>query len=71
MDKEKLIRDFVEGFDDQTELHAVYKEKMKEILTSFFCYLLIELRDKDIEVPSIMKLIHHFVEDHFHLEKST
>jgi hypothetical protein len=35
MDKEKIVRDLVNTFNDRDELHIAYKAKLKKILINF------------------------------------
>lgn len=67
MDREKLVRDLINTFNDRNELHIAYKEKMKGIiLHAFQCF------SEDIENGDLMPLeewIDNFVEERFKVQK--
>ncbi len=66
-DKEKLVKDLVNTFNDRDELHIVYKEKMKGILESFI-YDLGEEEGIDSE-KELKQFISDWVELRFRPEK--
>jgi len=63
MDKEKLVRDLVNTFNDRDQLHVAYKEKMKSIFFYFSEALASEVETK--EDFDLMKFIDSFVEERF------
>jgi hypothetical protein len=63
MDKEKLVRDLVDTFNDHDQLHVAYKEKMKSIFFYFSEVLASEVETK--EDFDLMKFIDSFVEERF------
>ncbi len=66
MDKEKLVRDLVNTFNDRDELHIAYKKIIKEILRLFSIELVhIQLDGK----LTLQEFINEFVEERFRPEK--
>lgn len=70
MDKEKLVRDLVNTFEDRDILHFMYKKKMREILSIFIGeFLGIFLKNQKIENDDfeiyLEKWIDDFVEERF------
>ena len=62
--KEKLVRDLVNTFNDGDELHKAYKKKMTDILFQCFEYYADWLK-KDGPMPELKDIIDQFVEIHF------
>jgi len=65
--KEKIVRDLVNTFNDRDELHVAYKEKMKDILLHCICEFmefLDESAKNEIEID-LDKWINNFVEERF------
>jgi len=65
-DKEKLVRDLVNTFNDRDELHVAYKQKMKDIIAetiSEFIVFLAESQPDDDQM--IADWIDNFVEERF------
>ena len=65
-EREKLVRDLVNTFNDRNELHIAYKVKMKEIIKNvlyeFGSYC---SENPDIEPSDIEEWINNFVEERF------
>jgi len=62
LNKEKIVRDLVNTFNDRDEFHEAYKDRMKEIL-KYFTYCLREYLKE--EVVDIHEFIDKFVEERF------
>ena len=66
MDKEQIVRDLVNTFNDRDELHVAYKIKMKEIITlatiEFINFIKINPNAEDAD---IFEWINNFVEEKF------
>ena len=60
-EREKLVRDLVNTFNDRNELHIAYKVKMKEIIKN----VLYEFGSYCSENPDIEEWINNFVEERF------
>ena len=61
--REKLVRDLVNTFNDREELHCAYKKKMEEIIFVAIHKFLTKLEeDGDSELS---EWIHEFVEETF------
>lgn len=64
--KEKLVRDLVNTFNDRDELHAAYKERMKDILLIFALKLSTYAMERENDSHLDMEeFVHNFVETHF------
>jgi hypothetical protein len=62
MNKEKLVRDLVNTFNDRDELHMAYKEKVKQILHNFVEALSGPLQEEEFDMNAF---IEEFVESRF------
>ena len=68
MDKEKLVRDLVNTFDDRDSLHKAYKERMKNIIEYAiydFMHFLMKINENEIEKSSMKEWIDDWVEKNF------
>ncbi len=63
MDKEKIVRDLMNTFNDRDQLHEAYKQRMKSIFFYFAEMLAKEIEDK--EDFDLIKFIDSFVEERF------
>lgn len=63
-EKEKLVRDLVNTYNDRDELHIAYKERMKSIFFAFF-----EFMSEKNENLSLEEWIDSFVEERFKPEE--
>ncbi len=63
--KEKIVRDLVNTFNDRDELHKAYKEKMKHIFADFVSAYLECRTDKDCSKISLEDFIDAYVETRF------
>lgn len=71
-DKEKLVRDLVNTFNDRDEIHMAYKSKMKGIFLDFFCCIISNFdntNDEDITPGMLVSFIDSYVEERFRPEK--
>jgi hypothetical protein len=66
-EKEKLVKDLVNTFNDRDVLHAAYKEKMKHIITYAIIEFVNMINEKEEEITDecIAKFINNFVEEKF------
>lgn len=65
-DKEKLLKDLVNRFNDRDELHNSYKEKMKSILYNFADAIILAMSEDEITTElSIWEFVEKFVEERF------
>jgi len=63
--KEKIVRDLVNTFNDRDELHEAYKLRMKEIFANFIgCYLGYR-SSEDCRKKSLKEFIDWYVETNF------
>lgn len=69
MDKEKLVRNLVNTFNDRDELHEAYKSKMKQIFIDFYCTLEYFYETDASPSQEILKFIDNYVEERFRPEK--
>ena len=68
MDKEKIVRDLVNTFNDRDQLHAAYKKRMKGIFFDFFCCITENFEDQpeeNINIQMIKSFINQYVEQRF------
>ena len=68
-DKEKLVRDLVDTYEDGNERHQAYKKMMKNIITiaigDFFDFLDEHQDNLDLSQEQLNKWVSNFVEDRF------
>lgn len=63
--KEKIVKDLVNTFNDRDELHKAYKERMKAILWDFMSDYLECRSDKECSKISLVEFIDAYVETRF------
>ena len=63
--KEKLVRDLVNTFNDRDELHEAYKKKMKEMFWDFISAYLDYRCDNGYEKMTLKEFIDDYVETRF------
>lgn len=63
--KEKLVRDLVNTFNDRDELHMAYKKRMKHILADFIESYMESRTDQDLRELSLTDFIDAYVETRF------
>jgi hypothetical protein len=64
-DKEQIVRDVVNSFNDADELHKAYKNKMKFIIVEVFHEFGLWADGKDFDENDLAKWIDNFVEERF------
>ena len=70
-DKEKLVRELVDTFNDRDELHIAYKVKMKEIILMAICEFIEYLNQDETKLDlDMVKWIDKFVEEKFRKENN-
>jgi hypothetical protein len=73
--KERIVRDLMSTFEDRNELHAEYKQRMKDIILISISYVLGKIEEHALAndgVPSeieICQFVNEFVENHFEMAK--
>ena len=63
--KEKLVRDLVNTFNDRDELHEAYKKKMKEIFSDLISVYLECRSDAECSKISLTDFIDAYIETRF------
>ncbi len=68
-DREEIVRNLVNTFNDRDKLHIAYKAKMKEIIkNALYEFIAYYHKNPDIDTPDIEEWINNFVEERFRPE---
>lgn len=73
--KKRIVRDLTYTFEDRNELHATYKQRMKDIILISISYVLGKIEehalahDSELSEIEIYQFIHEFVENNFEMAK--
>lgn len=67
IDKEKMVRELVDTFNDKDELHIAYKKKMKGIITLALVSFIEDANNEDADI-FIDAWVNDFVEKYFNNE---
>jgi hypothetical protein len=69
-DKEKLVRDLVNTFNDRDELHKSYKSKMKEIILMSIVEFIEFFKNNECKTNlDVIQWVDKFVEERFRKEE--
>ena len=69
-DKEKIVRDLVNTFNDRDELHEAYKNKMKSIIFNFADEFILAMAESKITTELLIwEFVDTYVEERFKPEK--
>ena len=63
--KEKIVRDLVNTFNDRDDLHSAYKHKMKQIISLALGEFLLFYAESSRSMNEISDWVDNFVEERF------
>ena len=70
--KKELMKELIDTLENRNDLHSIYKEKQKDIISTAFACFIVDtecLNKDDIDSEFMNKWINDFVEERFIMEK--